>query len=46
MYGKEVRGLITCHPVPFPAFISLILSLMGHVKNVGCGKGLQKQAWR
>lgn len=45
-WGSEGRGLITCHPVPFPAFISLILSLMGHARNAGCGKGFEKHAWR
>lgn len=39
-WGKEARGLIACLPVPFPAFISLILSLMGACQECGLWEGL------
>lgn len=41
-WGKEVKELITCHPVPFPAFISLILSLMGACQECGLWERLSK----
>lgn len=41
-WRRDARGLMTCHPVPFPDLISLILSLMGACQECGLWERLSK----